>query len=361
METTWQPPWVFEDYIVTQLRNELYDVLTVFNISWQAGRDNVITFTGRLLRPAESAFDVLKERFARYGYSPLIRKEGTDDVILAVPGVFQPTRQNPWINVALLGLTILTTLFAGAMLAGANPLRQPLDLLVGAPFAFTLLGILGIHELGHYFLARRWGVDVTLPYFIPVPFGLGTFGAFIQMKSPAPNKKALFDVGVAGPLAGFLVAVPALIVGLLMSPAVRYFGGDGILGQSLLVEALTNLLRPHGEGYALALSPVALAAYFGLLVTGFNLLPVGQLDGGHVVYTLLGRWAKVVGMITLAGLILMGIFFWTGWLTWAFLVFVIGLNHPAPSDEVTELNPGRRLLGWLTIGLFLLLLTPKPF
>jgi membrane-associated protease RseP (regulator of RpoE activity) len=356
-----QNTWLFEEDVAARLRAELYDVLTVFNVTWQSGRENVIAFTGQLLRPAESAFTVLRERFARHGYTPLIRKQGNDDVIVAMPGVFGRSKSNPWINVVLLGLTILTTLFAGAMLAGANPLSDPASLLVGAPFAFTLLGILGIHELGHYFLAQRWGVDVTLPYFIPVPFGLGTFGAFIQMKSPAPNKKALFDVGVAGPLAGFIVAIPALIVGLLLSSAEPYTGGSGVLGTSLLVEALVNLFRPHPAGYALVLSPVALAAYFGLLVTGLNLLPIGQLDGGHVAYTLLGRWARPVALATLAGLVFMGLFYWTGWLTWAFLVLLIGIGHPPPLNEVTELDTKRRVLGWLTLALFVLLITPKPF
>jgi membrane-associated protease RseP (regulator of RpoE activity) len=204
-------------------------------------------------------------------------------------------------------------------------------------------------------------VDVTLPYFIPVPFGLGTFGAFIQMKSPAQDKKALFDVGVTGPLAGFVVAIPALIVGLLMSPVVPYDGRSDALGTSLLVEWLVNLFRPHPAGYAVALSPVALAAYFGLLVTGFNLLPIGQLDGGHVAYTLLGRWARPVALATLVSLVFMGTLFWNGWLTWAFLVMLTGIDHPAPLNEVTELDTGRRILGWLTLGLFVLLVTPKPF
>ena len=291
----------------------------------------------------------------------MLRKHHEQDVVLATPGIVRAGTYNPAINVVLFLATVLTTLFTGAMLAGANPLRNPAGLLTGAPFAFTLLGILGVHELGHYFVGRRHGVAVTLPYFIPVPFGLGTFGAFIQMKSPVTNKKALFDVGIAGPLAGFLVAVPLLVAGLLLSPIVRMPGGTHALGSSLLVEWITTLVRPHPAGYAVFLNPVAFAAWFGLLVTGINLLPIGQLDGGHIAYALFGGRARYLGWVVVVALVVMGLTFWQGWLTWAFLAFLFGVRHPAPLDEITELNAARRLLGLLTLGLLFLLITPAPF
>ncbi len=352
--------WVHEDPVV-QLRNELYDVLAVIEVSFQQGRQQTIAFTGRLLQDPDTAFKRVKERFARYGYTPLLRKQDGFDVILAVKGLVRPSRSNPMINLVLLGLTILTTLFAGAMLVGVNPLRNPAGLLAGFPFAAALLGILGVHELGHYVAARLHGVEVTLPYFIPVPFGLGTFGAFIQMRSPVTDRKALLDVGIAGPLAGFLVAVPVLIVGLLLSPIRPLPPGETVLGTSLLIEFLVNLVRPHPEGFRVVLHPMALAAYFGLLVTGLNLLPVGQLDGGHIAYALLGEGARPVALATLVGLLVMGTVFWSGWYTWAFLILITGLNHPPPLNDVSSLDESRRILGWLTMGLFFLLITPKPF
>lgn len=352
--------WVQEDP-VTQLKNELYDVLTVMEVSLQQGREQAIAFTGHLLEDPDTAFQRVKARFARYGYTPLMRKQGGLDVILAVKGLVQPSRSNPLINLVLFGLTVLTTLFAGAMLVGANPLSNPTSLLAGLPFAAALLGILGVHELGHYVAARLHGVEVTLPYFIPVPFGLGTFGAFIRMKSPVTDRKALLDVGIAGPLAGFLVAVPVLIVGLMLSPIQPMALGESGLGTSLLIEFLVNLVRPHPEGFAVMLHPMALAAYFGLLVTGLNLLPVGQLDGGHIAYALLGSRARPVALATLVGLFVMGTAFWSGWYTWAFLILITGLNHPPPLNDLTELDESRRLLGWLGLGLFILLVTPRPF
>jgi membrane-associated protease RseP (regulator of RpoE activity) len=234
-------------------------------------------------------------------------------------------------------------------------------LYAGLPFAGTLLFILGVHEMGHYVAARLHGVQVTLPYFIPVPFlGLGTFGAFIQMKSPVENRKALFDVGVAGPLAGFVVAVPLMIIGLLQ-PEVARGTGIGFFGSSLFLKALTAVFVPHAATQALQLSPMAIAAWFGLLVTALNLLPMGQLDGGHVAYALLGRFAQPVAMVTFAILVVLGLTVWNGWLIWALFALITGLQHPQPLNDITSLDWGRRLVGLFTLGLFVLLITPRPF
>ena len=263
-----------QDNPVIRLQAELHDVIAVRNVSMQGGAQPAITFSGRLLRDAETALAMLMARFRVHGYTPLIRRRGQDDVVVAVEGVVTPSRSRLWVNLVLLVATILTTTLAGAMLAGANLLRDPLSIVRGLPFAFTLLLILGAHELGHYFMGRWHGVQVTLPYFIPVPLGLGTFGAFIQMRSPIRNRGALFDVGFAGPLVGFVVALPLLIIGLLLSPLVRVGAFGGVLGKSLLIEWLIDLLKPHGPGYAVQLHPIALAAYFGILITGINLLPI---------------------------------------------------------------------------------------
>ncbi len=352
---------VHQDAVVDQLRAELYDILAIADISSHYGRDQAIAFTGHLLQDAESAFKILRRRFQRYGYIPFFKKEAQRDVVLAVPGVIRSTPSNWVVNLGLLVLTILSTLLFGASMEGTLP--NGLGWIwAGLPYTLALLGILGVHELGHYFVARWHKVDVTLPYFIPMPIGFGTMGAFIRMKTPIENRKALFDVGVAGPLAGFALALPLLVVGLLQSPVLPVTGDGLLLGDSLLVKLLVDLLRPHPAGYDVFLGPVALAAWIGLLVTGFNLLPAGQLDGGHIIYALLGHRAQTVGLLTLGGLVALGVLTgWTGWYVWAVMILAFGFRHPAPLNDITPLDGWRRILAVLAIGLFVLLITPRPF
>jgi membrane-associated protease RseP (regulator of RpoE activity) len=289
-------------------------------------------------------------------------------------GVFGAVRFNPLINLVLLVATLFTTLLAGASFAGVDGYGVLIRawgtgqwaaiipaLYAGMPFAGTLLFILGVHEMGHYVAARLHGVQVTLPYFIPVPFlGLGTFGAFIQMKSPVENRKALFDVGVAGPLAGFVVAVPLMVIGLLQSHVVARVG-LGTFGSSLLLRGLAALFLPHAANQAIQLSPMAIAAWFGLLVTAINLLPMGQLDGGHVTYAVLGRWSRPIALVSFGLLVVLGLTVWNGWLVWALFALITGLQHPQPLNDITPLDWGRRLVGLFTLVLFFLLITPRPF
>ncbi len=349
-----------QDDPVWMLRAELWDVFTVHTIA-EDEQDASVTFVGRLQQDADHVFRVLKQRFSRYGYTPLLRRLHGQDAIIAVPGAIRPYRGSRLVlPILLLLATMATTTIMGSLLVGANPLRDPQELWWGAAFAFGLLSILGVHELGHYLLARYHGVAVTLPYFIPVPFGLGTFGAFIQLKSPVENRRALFDVGVAGPIAGALVAIPLFIIGLTRSPLV-VAPGHGGLGRSLLVDALIQLIRPHPPGYAVMLHPLALAAWFGLLITGFNLLPAGQLDGGHIAYAILGERARWITAITLLILIAMGSLYWSGWYIWALFVALTGLTHPAPLNDITPLNGKRHLGALLALGLFALTFSAAPF
>ena len=357
--------------LVSRLRREVEGLFHVSDVR-ASERGDAVVFVGQLAQDADSVYATLRERFRGLGFIPLLRREGGSDIVVAQRGQLTRARFNPLINVVLLAATILTTLFAGAGLAGVNVLtvlraawatgaweRLAPALLAGAPFALTLLFILGVHEMGHYVAARLHGVQVTLPYFIPVPFGLGTFGAFIQLKSPVENRRALFDVGLAGPLAGFIVAVPLMIVGLLTSQVVPRI--DGTMGASLLVRWLADLLVPHAANQAIALSPVALAAWFGLLVTGMNLLPMGQLDGGHIAYALLGKAARPVAVATFGLLVLAGITVWSGWWTWALFALLSGLQHPEPLNDITRLDAGRGLVGVMTGALLFLLITPRPF
>jgi membrane-associated protease RseP (regulator of RpoE activity) len=242
--------------------------------------------------------------------------------------------------------------------------RQPALLLTGLPASMTIMSILGVHELGHYFVARRHGLETTLPYFIPVPFGFGTFGAIIRIRTPWENRRALFDVGLAGPLAGLVVALPLFFLGLMLSPH-RPPMPDGMpLGSPILLrwmEDAVYALRRIPEHHEIYVNSMTFAAWFGLVVTGFNLLPVGQLDGGHVAHALLGRWGRVVGIVVLIGLVVLGALAWEGWYMWAAMIFLSGWQHPDPLNTVAPLGRARTVIGLFTFILIALLFTPTPF
>ncbi|NPU85044.1 MAG: site-2 protease family protein [Syntrophaceae bacterium] len=267
-------------------------------------------------------------------------------------------------HILLFTATFATTLLAGALQQGVNPLEDPLSVWKGLPFSLTLLFILAAHEFGHYRMARRHGIDVTLPYFIPAPSIIGTFGAFIKMKSPIPNRRVLLDVGAAGPLAGLIVSVPILLAGLYLSDTTTAAPeGQGIaLGSSLLFSLLTWLV--HGstpDDLNLILHPVAFSGWIGLLVTCLNLLPVGQLDGGHVAYAVLDRRQKYLSAAFVAGLLILGFTGWTGWLVWGAILVVMGVRHPPVLFEWIPLDARRRAIGWITLGLFVATFIPVPF
>lgn len=259
------------------------------------------------------------------------------------------------IHVILFFSTLLTTTLAGSFQAGVNPFADPRLLVRGLPFSMTLMGILLVHEMGHFVVSRLHGVDATPPFFIPgPPFLIGTFGAFIRMRTPT-NRPALFDVGAAGPWAGFLVAIPAVLYGLAHSE-VRPLTPDAsgvVLGDSLIFGWLARLaLGVSPADVTIILHPVALAGWFGLFVTFLNLLPVGQLDGGHVVYALLGRahrWVARAAVVTILVLATRG---WAGWVLWAVLIAFIGFDHPPTIDD-RPLDLRRQVAAWLTIALFI--------
>lgn len=345
--------------LTSQLRAEVEDVLLVQDVSHQDG-DQVRVFAGEFLQDTERAYSLVHDRFGRYGYVPFFRRKRGRDQIIAVPApTVREERTRLWVNVLLFVVTIFTTLYAGAVREGVDPLRNPFLLLHGFPFAFTLLAILGTHELGHYLMGRRRGLAVTLPYFIPVPFGLGTFGAFIKMKSLVRDRKALFDVGLAGPVAGLMVAFPLLLLGLGLS-RVRPLGATPF-GYSILMGWLVKLIHgSHPKGWVLEMHPIAWAGWIGLLVTGVNLLPVGQLDGGHVAYALLGQRHRLVAGLTFLVVLGMGFALWPGWFTWAALMFLTGLRHPPPLNDLTMLDPLRKVLGLTAFFVLILIITPVP-
>ncbi len=299
-------------------------------------------------------------------------------------------------QIILFLLTCVTTTLAGVRASPAfydrypdqeiswQLLFLPENLLLGLPFASTLLLILGVHEMGHFLAARRWRVHATLPYFIPIPTIIGTMGAVIRIKSRIPNRRALFDIGVAGPIAGFVIAIIALAYGYSTAEIVNLgrFEGQGalIFGDSLLTSWLQYLIV--GEipaGYDLMLDPVGFAGWLGLFVTVLNLLPIGQFDGGHLVYARFGDRHEIVSKLAIATLFGIWAFGpeygwlidpeplstwfssrWPGWLIWGCISIVLGRRHPPTLDPVTSLDPPRRWLGYLTIGIFVVCFIPNP-
>jgi membrane-associated protease RseP (regulator of RpoE activity) len=279
--------------------------------------------------------------------------------------------------------TILTTMFMGALYEGAffpegteiTSLSQFFqgiaqnwtDIFMGLPFCLSIMTILGVHELGHYFAARYHNVPVTLPYFIPMPFSIiGTMGAFIRLKAPVNNKRHLLDVGAAGPLAGFIVAVPIFLYGLYTSelgaiPAGPFqFEGNSLM--YILAKFIVFQRYLPADGIDVYLNQIAWAAWIGMLITGLNLIPVGQLDGGHVAYALFGEkarrffWPVIIGLLLL---VVLGNTFM--WVIWILLLLALGRMYAEPLDGVTELDTKRKVIAILTLLLFVLVFVPLPF
>jgi len=285
---------------------------------------------------------------------------------------FVPPRPAPkpprrLLHLGLLLATVVTTVIAGALQQGVNPLETPELLYKGIPFSFTLLLILGAHEMGHYLVSRQHHLDVSLPYFIPappIPFIIGTFGAFIRIRSPIRDKRALLDVGCAGPLTGVMVSIPVVLVGLKLSAVTVIGGGEGTLtlGEPLLFKLLSWLaLGPLTPDQNIVLHPVAFAGWIGLLVTALNLIPVGQLDGGHVAYALFPEHHRYISLVSLGLLVICGVLFWQGWLLWAALIAFLGWRHPPPYQFWVPLDRRHRVLGIITIAVFVLTFSPAPF
>jgi len=270
------------------------------------------------------------------------------------------------INIILFILTIGTTLLAGALQQGVNPLQEPSQIVKGLPFSVALLLILLSHEMGHYLTSKKYHVDATLPYFIPAPTFIGTFGAVIKMRSPVYNKKVLFDIGAAGPLSGVVVTLPVLIIGLKLSVVKMVeapLEGELILGTSLIISFLTKVVLGNlPDNYHVIIHPLGFAGWIGLLVTSLNLMPVGQLDGGHIAYAVLGRKAQIISRIVIIGLLGLGIWGSPMWLFWALLlIFLLGTKHPPPLDCDVPLNRKRKVLGIIMLFIFIITFIPVPF
>ncbi len=271
------------------------------------------------------------------------------------PSKWQPSRKRIRIHVLLFILTILSTYFVGL---GSGP--------IGALwYSLGIITILLAHEMGHYLMARKHGVPVTLPYFIPFPISIfGTMGAVIKMGGYIPNRRILFDIGVAGPLAGMIIIIPSIIIGLQFSEIVELstLGDDSIsLGNSLLFSLLTFLVvGPLKPGYDIVLHPLAFAGWAGLLVTALNLLPIGQLDGGHIMYSLFHKKSRVISYLFWVILLLVCLFYFVGWILLLVLLMVFR-KHPPTMEDGLPLDPRRRVVGGIAMLVLVLSFTPVPF
>jgi len=298
---------------------------------------------------------------------------GPDGVPVGVVRRPPPPPRRVWLHVLLFAATLVSTTLVGGLAFGELPpgfkpanlaelLFHPVVLAAGLAFSVPLLVILLAHEMGHYLACRYHRLDATLPFFLPVPFGIGTLGAFIRIRTPLLNKRELFDVGASGPLAGFIVALPVLFAGIGLSRPVAELPKTGVMifGEPLAFKAIAWLVHPNiPPGGDLYLHPLGFAAWFGLLVTALNLLPFGQLDGGHITYALFGAWQRRIAWPLLAVLVVLG-FWWPGWWIWAVIALVMRVRHPWIPDEGAPLDPRRRLLGFICILVFLVCFTPEP-
>jgi membrane-associated protease RseP (regulator of RpoE activity) len=278
------------------------------------------------------------------------------------------TQRGVGVHVILFVATFLTTMIAYAWnISELDILSYPIAILFGIPYAVALMAILFCHESGHYVFARIHGVNATLPYFIPLllpfTFHFGTLGAFIRMRSLPPSRRALFDIGAAGPWGGFVIALLAVIVGLYLSEARPLTGVEGglVLGDSLLFSWLTRLvLGVDPQDVTVVLHPIALAGWFGFLLTSINLLPVGQLDGGHVAYAVFGRHHRWISRGTMTFLIILAFGVWHYWIFSVILFALLGLDHPPPMDRVTALDHRRVVGAGLTLAVLVLTFMPIP-
>lgn len=389
----------------TEITKHIKEVFVIQSIVTGGGKNGFrVQYRGRLINEdSEAAYDQLAEAIKPLGLTPLFREVEGEQIILVVEKRPE-TKPGPiWVNILLFVLTILSVMFTGATFMDTemiDPFQLSLGgfiqyMLKGWPFALSLLGILLAHELGHYLVGRSRGENVTLPYFIPFPISaFGTMGAFINMKEIPKNKKHLMDIGLAGPLIGLLVAIPVLFIGLSLSSvgpieadlpegAVHFLEGNSIfylfakfvtfgkvLPQPVSYEGLHPILywlryfftgspAPIG-GLDVQIHPVAWAGWAGLFVTGINLIPAGQLDGGHILYVLFGKkTAKKILPFILVAMGVLGLF-WTGWWFWAVLILIFGRRYAEPLDQITPIDTKRKVLGVIALIVFILIFTPVP-
>ena len=363
------PRW--HDTATIRLREAVAEVFQIEEELYNPERGVTAAFTGSLLLESEAAYAQLEARLAPLNLLPLFRERDGRQVVVVAESQATPRPRAWWPNAVLLVLTILSLLYTGAGIAlgdvlAAQPERRLAEIWRGWPYALGLILILGAHELGHYFAARRHGVPVTLPYFIPLPFGFfGTLGAFIQIRAPMRNRKVLLDVGAAGPLAGLIFAIPILLIGLAttevrtLSTTVPYISEGNSIAYALSKLFIFGRALPDGR-VDVFLNQLAQAGWTGLFVTGLNLIPVGQLDGGHVLYTLFGDRARLFYMPVVVAMGLLAATVSEAWLLWAFLLLFLGRVYATPLDMITPLDRRRQVIAVVSLLIFVLVFVPNP-
>lgn len=321
---------------------DLYEVTAIYHHG-----DSLIFRVNPRLDSARAETE-MKRRLSGAGFSANLSEDGQGPIITVRP---KTEKKIPWVNIGLFILTL-----------GAMYYVYPGDFSMKFEFVVSLITILLFHEFGHYFAGKRRGVNMSLPYFIPAPNIVGTFGAIIKSKSPFTNRRDLIEVGAAGPIAGFIIAVIVLVYGLQNVQIVETGSTAGMmLGDSLLLRFLAWLIvGPIPEGFDFVLSPAAWAGWVGLLVTMLNLLPLGQLDGGHIIYGLAGRYQHRVALMFLAVMAVLG-FWWFGWWFFGFLVFIFGLKHPPTINDSIKLPLHAKIMAYSAIAIFILSFIPVPF
>jgi len=304
----------------------------------------------------------LLSRIKELGFIPFISKKG-DDIEVKIFYEPQYKKENYKVNIILFFVTLLTTMMAGALIAGKSPFSIT-GLIKGIPFSFTLIIILGSHEFGHHITARINNVRATLPYFIPFPNILGTLGAVIKIRSPITNKNALIYIGAAGPLVGTFFAIIASIIGLKLSTIAQIQKGQLAMGNSILFYLLSKWTVGNiPQGYDVYLHPIAFAGWVGLFVTALNLMPVSQLDGGHIAYAIMGKWHKFLGYAVFAILVILGLRspYARIWLVWAIFIIFIRFTHPPPLNSVSPISKPGWIVAIISLIVFIITFIPFPF
>lgn len=346
-----------------ELREKINQVFSIYDIQHADGN---IYFFGTPKEDIKIIFQKLWPLLSEKGFQFTIKYELGEHILIASP--FSPAKERLWINYVLAIATIFMTMIEGSYLFGANPLTSSADILKGLPFTIAIMTVLGAHEAGHYIVAKKHGMQTSLPYFIPFPNPIGTIGAVIRHRGPIPSRKALFDVGISGPIIGLIVSIIVTAIGLLQPPIVQTAQHLQIeLGTPLLFE-LVNRIIPTGDG-SIIHYPIAFAGWVGMLVTALNLIPAGQLDGGHVLRAMIGEKAKKASRIIPFILISLGFYITvilnsngSIWVLWGiFLSFFAAAGHPKPLNDDIPLGKGRMALGIITFFLGLLCFTLVPF
>jgi membrane-associated protease RseP (regulator of RpoE activity) len=336
---------------------QLADLFEISAIYYHEGR--LILRARPRYGPAE-ALTLMHRRLKASGFDVTVKEEG-DEFLIGVKEKSQ--RPIPYLNIILFLATLATMFFAPAILGlSMDYFRHPGAIAERVEFTVALMAILLFHEFGHYLAGKRRGVLMSLPYFLPAPNIIGTFGAVIKSRSPFTNRRDLIEVGAAGPIAGFVISIIALSIGLYNSQIVMAGTEGGMrLGDSLLLKGLAYILiGPLQEGQDFLLAPAAFAGWVGLLITMINLLPLGQLDGGHIVYGLFGKYQHYIGKAFLVAVAILG-FWWPGWWFFGGMAFLFGLKHPPTFNDYIEPSKTARIIGLIAIIIFIISFVPVPF